>query len=493
MKKVKQTIGKYFYFLLDYLRFKTFLKRQPYIREVEKLNERICIVVLPWMGNAVPWFAITLALILNQRKKDVFILFDDLPFGDDYLFHSIQSKLIHQVLLKVKIPFKNLSDFQDSNKVDEIVVKRLTSLNSLHYTKGETNKVKRNVYEKKIFQQLSMIYKKQESFFKNELFSQIIVPGGIWGSSGVSAYLTKQHRVQLTTYDSGRGVMLLSIFGIAAQLNDISYSFNKVLENSDEKQFAILKGKEQLEKRRNGEDMYQHFNDDKDFIINNEYFLVLLNSVWDSAALGIHSVYESMIDWILDSIGWVLNNTDKTIVIRQHPAERDESINNTDSYEIKIKSKFGNDKRIIFIEAKSNLNTYQLIENSICVLGFSSTSIVESVALGKPAIIVSSTYYSGFGIVFNTASRNEYYKYLSDASEYLLEVTDEMKDRACICNYITQSCNWIKTEFTPNPLNFRKWYKKNYDDLLGNNVFVKAILTKTPVSLLKHNENFNDK
>ena len=100
--------------------------------------------------------------------------------------------------------------------------------------------------------------------------------------------------------------------------------------------------------------------------------------------MGIHTVYESMLDWILDSIDWVLNNTDKTILIRQHPAERGKQIDNTDTYKEKIESKFGINKRIIFIEARQDVNSYDLIENALCVLGFSSTIIVESVMHGKP-------------------------------------------------------------------------------------------------------------
>ena len=42
-----------------------------------------------------------------------------------------------------------------------------------------------------------------------------------------------------------------------------------------------------------------------------DYYLMLLNSVWDSATLGLHTVYNSMNEWIFDTIEWILKNTEK--------------------------------------------------------------------------------------------------------------------------------------------------------------------------------------
>ena len=284
----------------------------------------------------------------------------------------------------------------------------------------------------------------------------------------------------------------MSIFGIAAQLGDIPYSFDRLIENKEERNFAIQKGNEQLKKRREGRDKTQsHFleaTNTSEF--GDDYYLMLLNSVWDTAALGLHTVYDSMIDWILDSVEWVLTNTEKTILIRQHPAERGKQINNTDSYEEKIVTRFGNNKRIKFIEAKDDINTYDLVENAFCILGFCSTIIVESVMLGKPAIIVSNTYYSNFGIVYSARDKKEYYMYLKKSSQNELIITQEMKDRACVSNYITQSCNLYRTEFTPVRNNYLQWSKSNLDQLEQDYLPVQAILKNIPLSILQHERNF---
>lgn len=72
-----------------------------------------------------------------------------------------------------------------------------------------------------------------------------------------------------------------------------------------------------------------------------------------------------------------------------------------------------------------------------------------------------------------------------------LNVTEEMKDRACVCNYIAQSCNWYKTEFTPNRNDFLKWSKRSFEEIEKDYLPLQAILKDSPVSLLQHKRNFN--
>tara|TARA_B100001093_G_scaffold493221_1_gene535161 strand:- start:1403 stop:2950 length:1548 start_codon:yes stop_codon:yes gene_type:complete len=481
------------WFIIDYLKFEKFIKKQKLNKHLKKIDkETVCVTVIPWLGTAIPWYAITIALMLNQKSKNVFILFVDMPFGDDELFHKIQSKLIYKILKQLPIKLIKLSDYNDSGS-DSVEIRHLSKLNSLHYVHGETNTELRQSYERIVEKQLALVYSKIESFYKEESFNRIILPGGIWGPSSVISLFAEKNNTQLTTYDSEENIFLMSIFGIAAQLNDIPYFFEKLLNNPKEKLFAIQKGLDQLNNRREGNDLGSHFLEATDTVdFGDDYYLMLLNSVWDTAALGLHTTYDSMIDWILDSTEWVLKNTEKSILIRQHPAERNKHINNTDLYAEKIKNRFGNNKRIKFIHAKDDINTYDLIENAACVLGFSTTIIVESVMLGKPAIIVSCTYYANFGIVYNANNKEEYYMYLQKSSRNELKITQDMKDRACISNYITQTCNYYNTEFTPLRNNYLKWSRLTLEELEKDYLPLQAILKNTPLSTLQHERIFDD-
>ena len=140
----------------------------------------------------------------------------------------------------------------------------------------------------------------------------------------------------------------------------------------------------------------------------------------------------------------------------------------------------------------NTINTYTLIEQAKCIVGFSSTSIVEAVALNKPAIIVSDVYYSNFGIVYQANNKQEYYNFLKDAESNLLKIDETMIERAYISNYITQSCNWQHTIFTPHRSDFLKWSQKNIYDISEVSLLVDVILNEMPISLLQHKKNFND-
>lgn len=485
-------------FFFTYIQFKKFLKRNQITKQkTSNTDELICVVIQPWMGTAVPWYGYTLALSLIEHNKSICILIDDLMFSKNELFVYIQIFFIKRITNRLQgIDIILMSNFNSNNtKIDYSIVNKIVNLNSIHYTKGETNTNARDAYKKIILPQYENIYRHYHNFFSNKAIKKIIIPGGFYSSSYIAVTLSKSRDIQVITYDADENYLLFSINGIAAHLSDFYITFNAILNSSDDKLFAIQKGAEKINERRNNKDlMYQVFNQNVIFdleSIGDGYCLMLLNSVWDATTLDMHIVYKNMIDWIIESIKWILNNTNKTIVIRQHPAERHKLAKGNDNYQQLLYDEFGFEPRIVLIIPEDDINTYTLIEKSSFILGFCSTSIVESIALGKPAIIVSNTYYSNCGIVYSAQNKNEYYSLLQQASNHELKVTQEMIERACISNYITQSCNWYKTEFTPHPNNFNNWSQKKMDEFTKNYLPLKAIIDNIPVSYLKHKENLN--
>ena len=163
-------IRKFIEFFYDYLQFKKFIKNQKIDKEVEVVDdEKICITVIPWLGSAVPWYSVTIALMLYEKGRSIFILFDDMPFGDDNLYHRLQSKLVFNILIKLPIKLIKLSDYQ-SSKITDNEIDNLTKLNSLHAIHGENNLIARQSYEKIIKEQLSLICSKIASFYEEENF-----------------------------------------------------------------------------------------------------------------------------------------------------------------------------------------------------------------------------------------------------------------------------------------------------------------------------------
>jgi len=219
-----------------------------------------------------------------------------------------------------------------------------------------------------------------------------------------------------------------------------------------------------------------------------DYFLIMLNVVWDGAALDLHVVYRNMTDWILDTIHWVLDNTNKTVVIRQHPGERASYIRSSDDYQAIISDAFGDDARVVFISSFSNIDAYHLIESSNCVIGFSSSALVEAVTMGKPTLIVSEAYFSDLNIVYKSNNKKQYYQYLSLANTYRLPVTQEMKNNALVCNYLTQTRNRLLSGFTTDDVN--SWVNLDMQSLTSVHIIVEAIEKLEPVSLICHRKSY---
>ena len=60
--------------------------------------------------------------------------------------------------------------------------------------------------------------------------------------------------------------------------------------------------------------------------------VLTLNQSFDTAALGRHHVFSSQMEWITETVAWVLKNTDDTVVVRQHPIERHKAHAGNDGY-----------------------------------------------------------------------------------------------------------------------------------------------------------------
>jgi hypothetical protein len=480
-------------FYRDFLSYKKFLSNLFPKKFITLSNEKeIHIVVAPWMGTAVPWYSITIGLLLSKNNYNVKFVLDDLPFGQSTIFFDFQKRLIRMILKRVSVKlgleWTILSSYSIKNiPLNLELVNKVAELNSIHFTKGELNKEKRIAYQERIKPQLSKAQQHYKAYIDNKSPSKFLLPGGIWGNSGILLQLCNENNIKAATYDSGDELVLFCHNGVASQLKDIPSVFNKIWSVELERDFAKKSGQQYLINRMQGLDGgFSFFNQNSVAISDSDFYLLLLNSVWDSAALGLHTVYTSYFDWVINSINWVLDHTTSKIVIRKHPAERIASLDNTDNYKLRIAELYEENPRVIFIDSSEDISSYELIKRSKCVLGFSSTAIVESVAFGIPSIIVSSAYYANLGVSYSACNNEQYYNYLFAASENRLDVSEEMKEKAYVINHITQRCNWVKTQFTPQPKNYQTWVKYNSIEPFESDLVIQSIIQDIPTSYLKH-------
>lgn len=456
------------------------------------------IVLTPWMGTAVPWFCMVLGLFLGARGNQVSFIVDDMPFAGDRLSGRFQLRCIGSVLkvLGRRHAVLTLSHFVTGAPLDAAAcrsVDRLAALNAVWALKGEMKVAGRGRYAKRAVRQLHVTWGAVAKLLEGRPFEVLFVPGGVWGSTGAWVEHAQRAGIRVATFDSGSyGNLLLAVNGIACQLQDIPRAFTALKAHAqadDGRRFIIDSALAEMARRRAGTDKFASQVQDTQPVDPRfaGAVLIALNSSWDSAALGLHEVFASSSEWIVETTRYLLEHTAAQVVIRQHPAERLAIAATTDDYASLLREHFGDNPRVHFIAAAEPVNSYALMEQVKVVVVYTSTIGIEAAANGKPVLTASSSYYSDMGFVRKASTREDYVRLLSDALNGQCAVTDRMRDDALFCYYLTQCCNWIFTPFTVPE--FSEWIERDLQQLSEEpsvQTVLRALQDNIPAAYLNH-------
>ena len=250
-----------------------------------------------------------------------------------------------------------------------------------------------------------------------------------------------------------------------------------------------LRAREEMSKRRRGTDRFssQSRASSETTTGYDGAILIALNSSWDSAALGLHGVFRSSSEWLVNTIKILLDTTAAQIVIRQHPGERFEAGRTSDNYRLLLQEQFGPNSRIHLIGADSPVNTYDLMRGAAFLVVHTSTLGVEAAAEGKVVLSQSASYYSRLGFIWRADTLAEYTQHLLNAAQQKYSVSPDMQERALRCFYLTQCCNWVFSPFTPE--NFAGWSGMSLNELMSEpsvDRVLTALLDNVPVAYLNH-------
>jgi hypothetical protein len=123
------------------------------------------------------------------------------------------------------------------------------------------------------------------------------------------------------------------------------------------------------------------------------------------------TVFPSMRAWLLETVSFLLERTDTTVVVRAHPAEALHWGTQERSPAI-LEGAGLRSRRLIAVSAEAPLNTYALIEACRFGVVFSSTVGLEMAMLGKPVLVGSHIYYTGRGFTIDVKDRPQYFEEL---------------------------------------------------------------------------------
>jgi hypothetical protein len=132
---------------------------------------------------------------------------------------------------------------------------------------------------------------------------------------------------------------------------------------------------------------------------NKKIAVAFPNITWDMAVLNREIVFESMFDWLRETIAYYIKHPEAQLVVRIHPAEVRRHFPELPAH-IKI------------VESASPISSYTLIAMAEKTLVYTSTLGLEAALQGKEVVVSARTHYRGKGFTIDPISREEYFRAL---------------------------------------------------------------------------------
>ena len=464
---------------------------------------RILAVITPWAGTWVPWYTLALALLLSARGCRLSFVIDDFRFGDKPWRYAFVLSCIRAVMRRLQRRFEVslLSAMQvpaqANRSAHSQLVQDLARMNTTWQLRGELTEAGRQQYIDQCVGQIGQAEAPIVQALSDGRPEALLVPGGVFGTSGLWVAHARSNGVRICSFDAGGDdVAMFAALGVACHLQDIPDAFRrlKTLGTSSEHEFAQQAAQTEMVKRRQGVDAFlsQVVGAGSGDARHDGAVLIALNSSWDAAALGLHTVFKNNSDWIVETVRYVLSHTTANVIVRQHPAERLPIGATSDDYRGLLQRNFGSEPRLHFIGAADSINSYALLARVALVVTYTSTIGVEAAALGKPVVSPSKAYYTGLGFVWKAEDLARYQTLLVAGASGQLQVSQQMRADAHLCYYLTQCCNWFFSPF--NPSSFAKWNQIGLQRL-HNDPQVQCAITSLangiPLAYLNHRQRFS--
>jgi hypothetical protein len=325
-------------------------------------------------------------------------------------------------------------------------------------------------------------------------FDWLLIPGGVWATSGVYANVAAELGISITTYDCGPGALYLAHGGAAAHFPEIGSVTREVepacrMDEGERRRIGEAV-RHRLDIRMSGKDEYRLQPVVATATAGHSWDIIVpLNLRWDSAALCRCRLFASVTDWLQHLLAWVGDTPGVTVAIRQHPCERVPEFCGADDIGALLAGFPQLGQRARFFAAEESVNTYDLIAGAKAVLPFTTRVGIEAAILGKPAILCARCYYGDCGFTATPASKNEYFSLIAQALAGKLPVSEEARFTANVAYYLAEECLEVKTSFTPAPTDFANWVRQSPDEIWNPEEMqdlLRALMTREPLVRIRY-------
>jgi hypothetical protein len=472
--------------------FSARVAKWPRTRRRTQASRRALVLVTPWLSTAVPMFALECAAMLveagweTETISDATDLLGNVP-------EPAHGPAVQELISKPGwVSHSPTAVAPKPSAGDVELAAFIVRENAVWRMRGEEQSAEFAERHPNAFEEVVAHLARIRGLLIKLRPDFLLIPGGIFGLSALYTAVAGELGIHFATFDGGGGWLRLCQDGVAAHLADLPGAFEKLRTSDDawERKRALELGRAELADRMASRDARQ-FQMTAATGRNDLRFdlLVPLNIRWDSAALGRQRAFDSVAQWLHALLEWVAGQPKLTICIRQHPRERLDFAKGSDRLQEIFAQHTGLGSRLCYVSAEEPLNTYDLLPHAGVVLPHTSTVGIEAALLGRPVVLATHCYYSGFGFCSAAETAADYFEHLGAALVGKRNPSPAQQEDAALAFYLTQRCAVLRTPFTAHPADFAEWKNIPPAELWARPEladFRTALLTGDPLSLVRH-------
>ncbi len=460
---------------------------------------RVGIVVVPWLDTAIPLSSVETALALRAEGWEPVFLCDFSEWAFNETSSSTQSVMKELCAELPKFGEVVQVASEPDGEAPPFDVELLLRENAVWTTKGEEFAEEFVQQRPELRAAFTTHASRVAGVLKRMPLQWLLIPGGVFGVSGLYAGAASSMGIDFTTFDAGRGAIIVAHRGAAAHYADLPEAHRLLNAELNERPELVTSIKTMVDElvldRKESRDPLKlqavAATGRTDLASD---LLVFLNYRADTAALCRTRAFPSVRDWVTSILDYAERRGDVRVIIRAHPVTRHAHVRSTDLLGEVVRERDPEGKFVRWIPGDAEVNSYDLINSTRVVLPFTSTVGIEAAFMGKPVIIGTHVFYESMGFVEAAGDAAAYFERVDQALLGKLQPSAERMRQAALALYLALKCRVMRTCFTPIPINFAEWMRMAPDELWSQPEQLdlrEALITRLPLTWLRHQRVMN--